>query len=54
VLDRMHDIELAVGAGDHDDADARAHRYEVSSWWISTVNASITGLASRRWHISST
>ena len=45
LLDRVLDVELAVGAREEDDADARGHE-------MTTSYASITGLARRRSHIS--
>ena len=54
LLDRPHDVELAVRAGEQHDADPRAHAQRAHAARDRDRVRSITGLASSRWHISST
>src|SRR4029078_6882002 len=49
----LDDVVLAVGAGEDDDADAGRHPTPAPSRSV-TVVSSITGLARKRWHRSST
>src|SRR5262245_17629746 len=53
MLDRVHDVEFAVGTRKHHDSHASAHQASATTWRV-MVYASITGLARMRSHISST
>src|SRR4051794_13692540 len=51
--DRLEGVELAVGTGELDDADARRHQADAPAVSV-MVASSITGLVRKRRHRSST